>query len=287
MYVASTSSFFSDFPSPGFILLESITKEMSTRLLTGILRSRSIALYNKRIINASRTLLAPSVVKTIPSMKMMYSTSSVDSQLNEVLRSELKISNTIPNELDSVTAEYLEKNQFDLIQTEGKSNVQLVKTLESGEVLRVFFDIDEVTDVPIQEEQMEGEESINDEIESLDSLLCNVKVLIQKPSSKNGLFMNLFLQNSENSFLVDFVNFKSDAEEFLATQVNKGEFIDKFQYQGPRFSDLDESLQAAFENYLDAKGINEDLAEFIISYSEYKEEMEYRNWLSAITKYLE
>ena len=87
--------------------------------------------------------------------------------------------------------------------------------------------------------------------------------------------------------MIDFVNHQEDVKQFLEEQIlKKGEFIDKFKYQGPRFSDLDESVQTEFENYLAAKGIDDELADFIISYSEFKEENEYRSWLSSLTKFL-
>lgn len=128
---------------------------------------------------------------------------------------------------------------------------------------------------------------MEEEVESLDSLLCNVRVLIEKPNTNDGLLLNLFLQASESSFLIDFVNYQNNVSTLLNDQIlPKNEFIDKFRYQGPRFSDLDESVQTGFETYLQSKGIDDELAEFIISFSEFKEEKEYRNWLGDLTKFL-
>lgn len=213
-------------------------------------------------------------------------------KLKEVLKSELKISNAIPNELDSSYKDFVDRSGFEILEKEGTSNVQLIKQSDNGETIRIFFDIDEVTDVPmsqVSEEGVEGEfeEGFEGEAEALDSLLCNIKVLIEKPATNDGLFINLFLQNTENSFMIDFVNHQDDVQSFLQDEIlKKGEFVDKFKYQGPRFSDLDESVQTEFENYLAAKGIDDELADFIISYSEYKEENEYRTWLSSLTKFL-
>lgn len=228
----------------------------------------------------------PQVFKVTPTAvrKANYSTSP-SAQLKDVLKQELKISNSIPNELDSTYSEFLEKSGFEVLETEGKSNVQLVKKVDN-EVIRVFFDVDEVTDVPISDPASE-EADIEDEIESLDSLLCNVRVVIENPSTDTGLLTNLFLQSSESSFLVDFVNLQPNVSKFLSELVlQKNEFTDKFKYQGPRFSDLDESVQTSFESYLESKGISDELAEFVIAYSEFKEEKEYRRWLDELANFL-
>lgn len=209
--------------------------------------------------------------------------------MKEVLKSELKISNTVPNELDSSYTDYLKTSGFEVVQVDGQSNVELKKTLPDGQTVRIYFDIDEVTDIPINEtpEVEEGQEfeDLENEIDSLDSLLCTVKVLFEKPDN-TGLFLNLFLQGSDSSFLIDFVNHQKDVSSFIKNEVSNGQFVNKFNYQGPRFSDLDESVQTGFENYLDSQGIDSQLAEFILTFSEFKEEKEYRKWLADVAGYL-
>ncbi|KAG7192669.1 Mitochondrial acidic protein mam33 [Scheffersomyces spartinae] len=229
--------------------------------------------------------IRPSIV---PQMRL-YSDSTA-SQLKQVLSSELKISKSLPLEFDATYQEYLDKQGFSLIETDGTSAVELVKTASDGNIIHVYFDVDEITDIPVEEnfeEEAEvGEDSLEEEYGAMDSMLSNVKILIENKGRNDGLFMNLYLQNTDLSFLVDFVNYQKDATKFVTENVAKGEFIDKFQYQGPRFSDLDESLQVAFEEYLEERGINEELAEFVISYSEVKEEKEYRNWLGEVNNFL-
>ena len=239
---------------------------------------------------ASRLALTSPVRVGLPKY-YSSSTQSSNKQLKQILKQELEISNSMPNELDGELKDYVSNNGFEIIETEGKSNVQLVKTLETGEIIRVFFDIDEVTDVPLNEKfGGEGEEGLDgleldDELNSLDSLLCSVKVLIEKPNVNDGLFLNLFLQSSESALLIDSINYKSDAKEFLENSINTSEFLDKVSYQGPRFSELDESVQTGFESYLDSKGINNELADFVIGFSEFKEEKEYRTWLGDLVKF--
>lgn len=206
-------------------------------------------------------------------------------EVKEILREESKLSAALPNELEPAYQEFLNANGYKVIAKEGTSNVQLVKE-KGDETIRIFFDIDEVTDIPMGEEQ-EASVDFDQDVEALDSLLCNIKVLIEKPALNDGMFMNLFLQNTEEAFMVDFINYQSDVKSLLNDQIlANNEFVDKVKYQGPRFSDLDPALQTALEQYLQTKGLDSELADFIVAYSEYKEENEYRQWLKNLEKFI-
>lgn len=257
---------------------------MSSRVFASTLR-RSASVLRGSVPRLYARNCNP-LLYSVPTLINRATYSTPANQLKEVLKLELKISSSIPNELDPAYNDFLNNSGFKVIEADGKSNVQLLKETESGETIRVFFDIDEVTDIPISDPAAE-EVSMDEEIDSLDSMLCNVRVLVEKPSENNGLLINLFLQGSESSFLVDFVNYQDNTAQLLNEQILKNnEFVDKFKYQGPRFSDLDESLQTSFESYLESKGIDEELADFIISYSEFKEEKEYRVWLKSLAGFL-
>lgn len=246
---------------------------MSSRLLTNTIRRATTGLIARRAV--------PQMAR-IAHVRFNSSVPSATQQLAEVLKAEHKASSEELLELDSIYQEYLKKSGFEVVASEGLLQVQLVKNSSNGETIRVFFDIEQVTDAPISDP--ESDDLYKED--SIESLLCNVRVVVERPGDNNGLFMNLFVQLLEPSFLVDSISYKSNVSQFLSEDVEQGEFINKLQYQGPRFLDLDESVQTGFENYLDAKGINEDLAEFIMAYSEFKEESEYRNWLSDLTKFV-
>lgn len=52
-------------------------------------------------------------------------------------------------------------------------------------------------------------------------------------------------------------------------------------YGGPSFQYLDVELQTLYENYLQERGINEQLFWFLARYAEYKEQREYVQWLES------
>lgn len=59
------------------------------------------------------------------------------------------------------------------------------------------------------------------------------------------------------------------------------EFTRQGVYAGPPFSNLDEDLQVMFERYLQDRGVNEALAQFIPEYIDFKEQREYVQWLGG------
>lgn len=257
---------------------------------------RSVAA--KRIATQSLRLRSSTVLKSCPKAITTITTRSFhqtsimfnqtpESALNEVVKAESKISEAIPNELDQVYQEFLNTSGFEVVSTPGTASVELVKKdADTGNILHVYFDIDEVTDIPTEDLAALESGDLEEEANQLDQLLCNVKILVENPSNNSGLFLNLFLQNTESSFMIDFVNVQEDVRSFIKAIKEENEFIDKFKYQGPKFAELDESLQTEFENYLVAKGIDNELADFIVAFSDYKEEGEYRTWLNAVSKFL-
>ena len=212
------------------------------------------------------------------------------SELLDVVRSEHKIAVEVENDLEPPKVEYLQRSRFQTMEKPYGSSVQLHKDLGNGEELRVFFDIDEVSDVyfpsPKLEETDAAEDKFENEIADYEASFANVKVLISRPLSNDGLFFNLLLQDSEEGFLVDYFNYKPDVSEFLAQVESSSMFLSNAEYQGPRFSNLDDALQITMEKYLNEKGIDMELAEFVFSYAEVKEEDSYRHLLDNVSKYL-
>lgn len=253
-------------------------------------------IFSSRAISQVSRLAAPQIARRAPSVLgfRAFSNSAIrandTTNLLEVVNAEFKLANSVENELAIEHATYLKESGFAVIQHANESNIQLSKTLATGEVLKVFFDIDEVTDVsfgaPEVTEEDEAGEKFDDELLQYELTFANVKVLIANPQNNDGLFFNLMLQSSEEEFFVDYFNYKSDVSAFLKQVDEQGQFLGKFEYQGPRFSNLDESLQLAVEKYLEQKGLDADLADFIFGFSEIKEEESYRGLLSDVSKFL-
>ena len=139
---------------------------------------------------------------------------NITKQLSEIVRSEHKVAEAVDNELEPEQEQFLAQSGFSVVESEYSSNVELHKTLPSGEEVRVFFDIDEVSDIELAapefgaEEGIEDKEQFDEELDQYESTFANVKVFISKPESNTGLFFNLMLQNSEEELFVDYFNYK-------------------------------------------------------------------------------
>jgi complement component 1 Q subcomponent-binding protein len=57
-------------------------------------------------------------------------------------------------------------------------------------------------------------------------------------------------------------------------------------YIGPQFAELDEGVQSLFDRYLEERGINTALANFLPDYVEYKEQKEYSQWLQSVKNFV-
>jgi complement component 1 Q subcomponent-binding protein, mitochondrial len=57
-------------------------------------------------------------------------------------------------------------------------------------------------------------------------------------------------------------------------------------YSGPNFEDLEESVQDKFHDYLEERGINADLANYIIEAHLDKEQREYTSWLECVAHFV-
>ncbi|KAJ6796063.1 Uncharacterized protein M6B38_223155 [Iris pallida] len=57
-------------------------------------------------------------------------------------------------------------------------------------------------------------------------------------------------------------------------------------FLGPNFEDLDEELQSAVRDYLEERGVNDELAEFLHRYMESKDSGELLRWLKNVEAYV-
>lgn len=255
----------------------------SATLRAQLTKRLAIATISKRSIPVLATLPKLYAAQPIRSFSnTAVKLNAPEKPLQKIIDEELKLAKAVPNEIDPTYEEYLNQQGLKVIANPGKSNVELVKTDKAtGNIIHVFFDIDEVATLPMNE-NLELEEQEED---SFDQTFCNVKVVVENQKDDSGLILNLLLQNSEETFLIDSITPHNKISAHLSRDP-KVAYDESTAYQGPSFSDLDESLQTEFETYLSEKGINGELADFIISYSEHKEEDEYRSWLSSISKFL-
>ncbi|RCK66379.1 Mitochondrial acidic protein MAM33 [Candida viswanathii] len=259
------------------LLSTTLRSQLSKRLAASAIRSAPIT----RVASSGLPKIA--ITSTLRSFHSTPLVSNKKGDLSQVLEKEVQTFDAIPVELDDAYQTYLQSSGFQLIEKPGTADVELVKRSPDGKhIVHVYFDVEEVAEIPDPEYDPA---SVEEEADAFDEIFSNIKVLVEDPEKNTGVFFNLLLQPSEDVYTVDFLTPQLDVKGFIEKVSKDGEFVDKFKYQGPKFSELDEAVQVEFENYLNDLGINGDLSDFITGYSDFKEEVEYRKWLKEVNSF--
>lgn len=215
-------------------------------------------------------------------------------QVRDILNSELNLElESLKDEeappLDETFQEYLDKSGFSIVERPGKNEAELKKTTADGETVRVLFDVAQVSNLPYDASLAEAaanEQAINeDDYDALSDNFANVTVVVSK-EGRSTLGFELLMNIQEGSFYVDSVT-PYQGDNVALPESAEADAQRDAVYHGPPFSNLDEQLQESLEVFLESRGINEDLASFIGTYSEFKENNEYVDWLKKMKEFFE
>eukprot|EP00388_Colpodella_angusta_P023974 GDKJ01062248.1.p1 GENE.GDKJ01062248.1~~GDKJ01062248.1.p1 ORF type:complete len:216 (-),score=51.86 GDKJ01062248.1:49-696(-) len=112
------------------------------------------------------------------------------------------------------------------------------------------------------------------------------RVLIESSDSKGIVFYCRTYTGSasEQSAGELYSRFSIDTVRTFSSTMEKE---DLEAYSGPSFADLSDEIQNAFDQYLEAVGVNDSLCDFIDSASMYKEQKEFVRWLSTMKDFFE
>lgn len=89
------------------------------------------------------------------------------------------------------------------------------------------------------------------------------------------------------------INFRTDGTYVQVLDVSLGSPDDagsekpmesQTEYAGPRYEELDEVVQHAFDDYLQMRGITAEFGEYLMKLTEDKEQREYLHWLQKVHK---
>lgn len=166
------------------------------------------------------------------------------------------------------------------MEKEGNDEVELVKKT-GGETIHVFFSVSDITnDSP--ESLFEGQEE--EGADKLDSELPPVRANVVIEKATGALGVECVVQN--NVLLIESITPYASGELALSTSA-EFDYKRRETYQGPPFLNLDENVQSSFEQYFETRGIDADLADFIVEYASHRENKEYLNWLKNFKTFIE
>ncbi|CDK26376.1 unnamed protein product [Kuraishia capsulata CBS 1993] len=209
------------------------------------------------------------------------------SELKSILSKELEYEENDSFGLESHHEAWLANSGFQVSNTDGKILAELTKTT-SEEVIHVYFDVQQVTnnafatrDEALSEDLDQDGLNEEDVDDYLDEAFASVNVVIEKVADRSAVGFDMALSIKNSQFSVNGItNF--DSVDLALAETAEAETQRQLKYTGPLFENLAEELQESIQSYLVSRGLDEELADFVVAYSAYKENQEYVNWLGKL-----
>lgn len=253
-----------------------------SRVVSATLRQslKSVALMQGRVFatNSAARMGARTAFSTVSARFNAQSTT-----LHEVLADELKFEEQDLFGLDDTFKGYLESQNMEIVNTDGKVLAELVKKTPTEEI-NIYFDVLRISQVSYQLKQMQEQIS---ESEYLDQDIAEIAFVdVDVVVKKDGKAVNFDLSLSliDQSFAVTGITPFEDAQSATSESPEAVALRDT-KYSGPDFTNLAEELQEAINQYLLSRGIDNELAEFILAYAGVKENNEYLDWLVDLKEF--
>ncbi|PHZ08928.1 mitochondrial glyco protein [Rhizopus microsporus ATCC 52813] len=260
---------------------------MSSQLFRTSLRALVRPSLAKNVVAVSRitprVMPAFQVARPFSSTFARMSTGSVDSDLVHKLDEELQYEKSNEESEPEFIKEFLEANSFKLEDKPGVDEVSLTRTF-GNEKIRVLFSISDINNTPSEGFLPEDDmiEPGNEEDEEIVSFPVRASVTIEK-DGQGAVTIDTVAQDGE--IVIESVMYYKD-NKLANEQSAEADWQRRGLYIGPQFSELDENLQQLYERYLEERGINSALANFLPDYIEYKEQKEYIQWLDNMKKFV-
>ncbi|KAJ9121167.1 hypothetical protein QFC24_004841 [Naganishia onofrii] len=241
------------------------------------------------VARAARVVVAPRW-STVSAAKA-FSTSSIrlgGGQTDAALSA--KLAEEYAYEQDSATAlagrepewleEFTSNGIWKIVDRVGADEVTLERQF-GNEKIKLTFSISDLDNPPDISDLATDQEA---EAPAQDSFPVRASLNITKSGTPGALVLDLLVE--DESFIIDNTSFYPEralAEDMTA----EGDWKRRGTYVGPRFDHLDEEVQSQFEQFLEERDVNGNLAMFIPLYAEYKEQKEYVSWLGNVKNFID
>lgn len=105
----------------------------------------------------------------------------------------------------------------------------------------------------------------------------NMTIKITKPGDQA---LVVRAQARDGTIATEQINYYPKTSLIEPSTLQEGTELES-AYAGPPFENLDTDLQLMFENYLEERGVNVELANMMQQYVDWKEQREYVDWLKS------
>lgn len=183
-------------------------------------------------------------------------------------------------ELLKLKKEILKK--FQLKDNKGFGSVELIGTHHKESICIRFDCQDEEEIAPDYDEEGEEEEEETEKLSSKEN-----EDEEDQEYGETGINFDVSIKKTSGETMIASCTAAETLRIHSVRYVPSGVDVDDDNlYGGPTFDTLDEQVQEAFIQYLEDRGVDEDMTYFILSYSKLKEQSEYMNWLENMTKFV-
>ncbi|KAI9473667.1 MAG: mitochondrial glycoprotein [Benjaminiella poitrasii] len=244
-----------------------------------LLKSIAAPTVNRRMptvaFNATRSFSA-----AIPRMTNCAADADLVHKLDEEI--EYEKSTEEANQPEFVK-EFLDANPFKIEDKPGVDEVILSRTF-GNEKIRVLFSISDINNAASDEFSAVDDMGAAEDEDSEEAVpfLVRASITIEK-ENQGAVTIDTVAENGK--IAIESIMHYKDAK-LANEQSAEADWQRRGLYIGPQFAELDEGLQSNFERYLEERGINTALANFLPDYVEYKEQKEYIQWLQNMKNFI-
>jgi complement component 1 Q subcomponent-binding protein len=203
--------------------------------------------------------------------------------LSQVLGEELEHERTtyVPSEVVAKGP----PEPFEMIETDGDCEITLVRAFGDDEEIAVTFN---ATEDPYEEDEYfvsDADGAATNEAEDDDEdVTIHFSVSVSRGDGHEGLEFSC----ATDGETVEVRNVRYEAigggGGGEADEDDEDEYFSS--YPGPNYDELDESVQEEFHKYLEARGIDATLANYIAEAHVDKEQREYTRWLENVANFV-
>ncbi|KAK4218452.1 mitochondrial glycoprotein [Rhypophila decipiens] len=282
-----------------------LTRVSSSTLARSQSAFRTSSLLSSKTTTALRPQQA-SAFSTSLFKRQAAEAGEVDEELSAKLASEIEFEEEVKGEpLPPSIKDFIDNSPFELQDISGKEEVVLTRNY-GNEKITVSFSIadlhsydnepfDEDNALADEDPAEEGKNQNGRQTENFDEefdeeaaqgeapVRCGLNIVIEKPN-KGALSIEAVAE--DGAIVVENMYYYKDAKLAHAADPEASHAAQSF-YPGPPFGTLDEDLQILMERYLEDRGIDQTLAQFIPDYMDVKEEKEYLSWLSNVKGFID
>jgi len=215
---------------------------------------------------------------------------------SDVKKAEKTLSETLEeehaHEVEAYEASAIAKGgppaPFEVHETEGDAEVTLTRKYgkNDGEEITVTFVAQED---PYDDDDFVDEEDYDESDDAEPEAEEDVLDELDEGEESIAISFNVVVGKADGSAYLDF-DCLTDGEIIEIRHVGFDAFEENSAvgttYTGPNFEDLEETVQDKFHDYLEERGINADLASYIVEKHMDKEQREYTSWLKRVAKFV-